>query len=193
MNRAVAHTASEIKRGRPEGRLNNLTADGLAFSARNHNIDFDFVHINYKTLRVPLPVGQIKTFKIFELMPFENNLVTVKLKGSDVFELFQYMARLGGDPISGASFKIEKGKATEILIAGEILNFEKSYIVLTNDYLANGGDGASVYLKTIERKNHSVKQRDAFLEYLNQLQSKGTLVNPRLDARIVSDKVIDDE
>lgn len=193
MNAVIAKTATEITRGRPEGRLNNLAADGLAAIAKKHQIDFDFLHINYKTLRVPLPPGPIRTYKIFELMPFENNLVSIKMKGSDVFDLFQYMARLGGDPISGASFKIEEGRATKILIKGETLDFDKAYTVLTNDYLANGGDNASVYLKALERKDYNVKLRNAFMEYLVQLNNTGSQINPQIDGRIVSDKVIADE
>lgn len=193
MNTVIARAAAEITRGRPEGRLNNLAADGLAVIAKRHQIGFDFVHINYKALRVPLPSGPIRTYKIFELMPFENNLVTIKLKGSEVFDLFQYMARLGGDPISGASFRIEEGKAKEILIKGETLDFDKVYTVLTNDFLANGGDNASVYLKALERKDYNIKLRNAFMEYLIQLTDTGSPVNPQMDGRVISDNVIADE
>ncbi|MBC7913885.1 MAG: 5'-nucleotidase C-terminal domain-containing protein [Pyrinomonadaceae bacterium] len=193
MNSVLAHTLNEIKRSKPEGALNNLSADGIAFTARKRNIDFDFVHLNYKALRVPLPKGQIKAYKIFELMPFENNLVTVKLAGDDVFKLFQYIAALGGDPISGATFKIINGKAIDVKINGQALDDKRSYIILTNDYFANGGDKASFYTNALERKETFLKQRDAFIEYLNYQLKAGKSLDPQLDGRITSDKPIKDE
>ena len=193
MNVLVANALTEIKRGKPEGRLNNLSADAISDIAKEHNISFDFVHINYKTLRVPLPQGPIRAFKVFELMPFENTLVTVKLSGQDIYQLFQYIAALGGDPISGATFKIENGRAVDIKIAMQEFDMGKSYTVLTNDYFANGGDKASFYTKSIERKDTNLKQRDALFEYLNQQLKKGVVLDPKLDGRITSDKPIEDE
>jgi 2',3'-cyclic-nucleotide 2'-phosphodiesterase (5'-nucleotidase family) len=193
VNVVVAHADAEIKRGKPEGRLNNLTADAVAAIASRENISFDFVHINYKTLRTPLPQGPIKVFKIFELMPFENVLVALKLKGDDVDELFQYMARRGGDPVSKASFVIQKGAATTIRINGEPLDKNRTYTVLTNDYMANGGDEASVYLKAISRKDYKLKLRDMLLQYLSEMHNKGEALNPKIDGRVLSDKPFTDE
>src|SRR5690349_19058871 len=62
INVVVAHSQVEIKRGKPEGELNNLVADALAQVARQRMIPFDFLHINYKALRVPLPKGAIKAY-----------------------------------------------------------------------------------------------------------------------------------
>jgi 2',3'-cyclic-nucleotide 2'-phosphodiesterase (5'-nucleotidase family) len=186
MNEVVARTAKDIKRGLPEGPLNNLVTDGIATVAGELQISFDFVHINYKTLRATLPEGNIPAYKIFEMLPYENNLVTVKLQGADVFQLFQYMASRNGDPISRARFEIKDGKAINIKIKGEPLNMSYTYTVLTNDYLANGGDEAAVYQKAIARKDYPVKLRNAFFKYLEQYGRHGNL-NPERDGRVVSE------
>jgi hypothetical protein len=59
--------------------------------------------------------------------------------------------------------------------------------------MANGGDGALMYLNATGRKNHSLKQRDAFLEYLHLINRKGVLIQPKIDGRVKSDKPIADE
>lgn len=189
MNRVVAESIVELTRGKPEGKLNNLVADGVSAIARQNNIEFDFVHFNYKSLRIPLPKGEVKMYKIFELMPFENMLTTVVLSGKEINDLFQYMAGQGGDPVSGATFKIQNGQARNIKIGSAPLDSAIKYTILTTDYFANGGDSATVYLKAKQRKDYDLKQRDAFIMYLKQLSLKGVRLNPQLDGRVSSDNL----
>jgi 2',3'-cyclic-nucleotide 2'-phosphodiesterase (5'-nucleotidase family) len=155
--------------------------------AHQQNISFDFAHINYKSLRAKLPAGDLKAFKIYELMPFENLMVTVRLKGASILDLFNYIAREDGDPISNASFKIVDGKATDIIINGKPLNFSEEYTILTSDYVANGGDRADAYLQASNRKDYALKVRDAILLYIKQQTAANKILNPKLDNRIVSD------
>ena len=188
MNIVIGLTENEITRRKPEGTLNNLFADAMKKVAQQNNIRFDFVHSNYKSLRVPIPKGEIKTFKIFELMPFENLLVTVKMNGVQVQELFDYMAEQGGDPIAGASFEIKKNRASHILINDKPLDLTSVYTILTSDYVANGGDGAAVYLKSTERVEYPIKVRDALLEYIKQESKAGRMISPKIEGRVKSDK-----
>lgn len=188
MNTVVAIVKNDIARKRPEGLLNNLYADAMCFAAQERGIQFDFVHNNYHSLRTPLYKGELKVFRVFELMPFENLLVTVNFTGAQVQELFDYMASQGGDPIAGASFKIENGKAKSITIGGKPFDATINYTVLTSDYMANGGDGADIYLKSVDRKEFPIKVRDALLEYLRKQSQNGKMIAPVLDGRIVADK-----
>ena len=185
MNVVIGLANDEIKPAQPEGALNNLFADAMACVARKNNIPFDFVHVNYKSLRVVIPKGEIKTFKIFELMPFENQLVTVKMNGVQVEELFRYIARQGGDPISGASFRIVENQAKNILINDKPLNPASVYTILTSDYVANGGDGAAVYLKSTGRIEYPIKVRNTILDFIKQETEAGREINPKVDGRII--------
>lgn len=193
MNVDIGIASKEIKRAKPEGALNNLFTDAMAKIANQNKISFDFVHVNYKSLRVPIPQGNIKTFKIFELMPFENLLVTVKLTGVQVQDLFDYIAQQGGDPVAGASFRIVGGKPKDILINNKPLNPASVYTILTSDYVANGGDGAAVYLKATGRIEYPVMVRDAILDYIKAETKAGRDINPKVEGRIKSDKQASDE
>ena len=193
MNAVIGVCGSEIAPRRPNGALNNLVIDAMAEVARQQNISFDFAHINYKSLRVKLPAGDLRAFKIYEMMPFENLMVTIKLKGSDVLDLFNYIAKEGGDPISNASFKIVGGKAMDIIINGTPLNFSEEYTILTSDYVANGGDKADVYLQATDRKDFALKVRDAILLYIKQQTAANKMLDPKLDNRIVSDTPVNNE
>lgn len=184
MWKVIAYAEKDIKRGRPEGPLNNLMADAMYLIAKENKMAFDLAYTNYGGLRLPIPKGDIKLFNVFELMPFENRLVTVKFKGSDMKAFFDYIAGMGGDPISGATFKIRDKQAVNIMINGEPFDLSKEYTVLTSDYMANGGDGGDIFYKARGRKEYSMKLRDALIIYLEQQTKAGNKINPQVDGRI---------
>ncbi len=184
MNEVIAVSDIAIVKGRPEGPLNNLMADAMYEAGKSRNIVFDMAYTNYGGLRVPLPKGNIALFNVFELMPFENLITTVKFSGADMQEFFDYIAAGGGDPISGATFKISNKKAVDIRIGGIPLDLNKSYTVLTSDYMANGGDGGAIFSRSAERKEFDIKLRDAVIQYLKVRTGAGKTINPTNDGRI---------
>lgn len=184
MNKVIAVSAVEIVKGRPEGLLNNFMADAMYTTGKLKNIPFDVAYTNYGGLRTPLPKGDIALYKVFELMPFENLITTVKFTSADMQLFLDYVAAGGGDPISGATFSIKDRKAVKIKINGEALNPDRSYTLLTSDYMANGGDGGEIFFKATDRKNYQIKLRDALLIYMEQQTKAGKLLNPVKDGRI---------
>ena len=184
MNDVVAVSTKEIKKGFPEGTLNNFFADAMYDSAKAKGIEFDVAYTNSGGLRISLPEGNIYRYKIFELMPFENAITTVKFKGETMQRFFDYIAENGGDPISGARFIISDKKAIDITIDGKPFDVKKDYVVLTSDYMANGGDGGAIFSKNMERKDLDYKLRDAILDYLAKQKKEGKKLNPVIDGRI---------
>lgn len=184
MNDVVGFSEIEIQKEKPEGPLNNFFADAMFNSAKNKGIAFDVAYTNYGGLRTPIPKGEIPKYKIFELMPFENAITTVKFKGEDMQKFFDYVARSGGEAISGARFIIDNDKAIDITINGTAFDASRDYTVLTSDYMANGGDGGEVFTKSLETKNYDYKLRDALLDYLEQLKKAGKTLNPVKDGRV---------
>lgn len=184
MNDVVVVSAKEIQKDRPEGPLNNFFADAMYQSGKDWNLDFDFAYTNYGGLRIPLPKGEIYRYKIFELMPFENAITLVTFKGTDMQTFFDFMAEGGGDPISGASYVIDGKKATDIQIDGQPFDKAKNYVVLTSDYMANGGDGGAIFSKAIARTDLTYKLRDALFLYLDKKQKAGEKLNPVNDGRM---------
>ena len=184
MKEVIAFSDIAIVKGRPEGPLNNLMADAMYEAGKSRNIAFDLAYTNYGGLRVPLPKGNIALFNVFELMPFENLITTVKFSGTDMQSFFDYIAAGGGDPISGATFMISDKKAVDIRIGGVSLDLNKSYTVLTSDYMANGGDGGAIFSRSTDRKEYDIKLRDAIIQYLKERTRAGKSINPSNDGRI---------
>jgi hypothetical protein len=89
-------------------------------------------------------------------------------------ELFRYMALRKNVCQSGMRIELDKNGNLETgSINNKPFEINKTYKVLTSDYLANGGDNMS-FLQGFNRKNLGIKLRDAFLDYFNQ--NKNTII-----------------
>jgi len=102
--------------------------------------------------RISLPAGPITRGDIFTLLPFDNRIVRIIFRGEILRELFDYLAANHDTgrfaQISGASYRIEGGRAVEILIGGKPLDPEAVYSVATLDFLYGGGDGFTVLARS---------------------------------------------
>ena len=81
---------------------------------------------------------------MFELMPFENMLSVLVLSGAQVQDLCDQLAEKRGEPIAGFSFRIESEGRPRVAgtssSAAKPLDPDAEYRLVTNDYMANGGE-----------------------------------------------------
>ena len=111
------------------------------------------------------------------------------LDGATVRSLFDYMASIssgqGGFPQVSSGLSITLNTLTKkyekIMINGEPFNPDRTYKVVTNSYLAAGGDGYRMLLNTLHRYDSSVSLRDVLIKYIEHL---GGTIKPRISGRI---------
>lgn len=169
----------------PESTLGNFFADAVTNQAKKTVPNIDIVFPTTKGgLRNGIAKGNITRSAIFELMPFENELVLMELNAADVQKMLNMIAATNGQPISGIKMNIKDKKAENILIQGKPFNPNQTYRVLTSDYIANGGDDAQGLTKPISRKNIGLLVRDALLQEVADVQRAGKTINASLDGRI---------
>ncbi|TCC85776.1 5'-nucleotidase C-terminal domain-containing protein [Pedobacter hiemivivus] len=172
----------------PETILGDFFSDAVLQQALKYDPTIDFSMPSTKGgIRVDVPKGEIKLSNIFELMPFENELVAFTLKGTDVQQLLNFIAATNGQPIAGLRLKIVDKKPVDVFINGKAFDSNKTYRVLTSDYIAGGGDNALGFKNPIERKVLGLKVRDALINYVKENQAAGKTINPKLDGRITKD------
>lgn len=169
----------------PETILGNFFSDAVLQQALKIDPTIDFSMPSTKGgIRVDVPKGEIKLSNIFELMPFENELIAFTLKGTDVQNLLNFIAASNGQPIAGIRLKIVDRKPVDVFIQGKPFDPQKSYRVLTSDYIAGGGDNAMGFKNPIDKKVLGLKVRDAIINYVKDNQAAGKTINPKLDGRI---------
>lgn len=188
MKEVIGNTAKTIEKGTPEGLLGNLVTDAcmeqMRFACLEKNIPpADFCLLNNGGLRNLLPSGPVTKGNIFELMPFENELVLLELNPEKLDSLLRYVATKGGVPVSGLSLRIREKSADSVYIGGNPLQRGNIYRVLTSDYLAGGGDGLS-FLWNAPKTILGIKVRDAIIFYFQKETQKGKKIEPVLEGRI---------
>lgn len=169
MNAVISHTGTDLTKKGDNSNLGNLLADftftGAEDWARDHQIPrVDAAVINIGGIRSTIGKGDILTRHVYEVMPFENEIVIIKMKGSDVQGLFDYYAKTQkNNPVSRLLIETDQNAVSRQLINGEPLKKDQYYYIATSDYLALGGDNMTFFSKG-EMIETGIKMRDLFLE-----------------------------
>ncbi len=170
MSEKISHTNVDLTKTGDNSNLGNLLADytfeGGDEWARKNGIPngVDAAVINIGGIRTNIGKGDILRRHIFEVMPFENEIVIMKMKGDDVQGLFDYYAKTQkNNPVSRLTIETDGGKIVQQLINGHKLDEDKTYYIVTSDYLALGGDNMT-YFQEGEMIATGIKMRDLFIE-----------------------------
>ena len=99
-------------------------------------------------------------------------------------EFLDIIASKGGDSLGGVRFVISNEKATNVLINGEKIKPGDKYWIVTNDYVAEGGDGLDVFSNREKYVKSGNKIRDVIIEYLENNMKEGKEISVELDGRI---------
>ena len=170
MNTKISHTSVELNKKGDNSNLGNLLADftfeGADDWAKKNGIitGVDAAVINIGGIRTTIGAGDILTKHIYEVMPFENEVMIVKMKGSDLKGLFEYYLKTQkNNPVSHLVIETDNGLIVNELINGQKVDSNKDYYIATSDYLALGGDNMAFFGKG-EIISTGIKLRDLFLE-----------------------------
>jgi 5'-nucleotidase/UDP-sugar diphosphatase len=180
---------SNAESRKQETAIGDLVADSMVWYTRSINLQTDFAIQNGGGVRTDIPEGAITKKTVYSVLPFDNSVAVVTLKGADLQTLFDYLAAIpqgaGAFPqvSEGVKFTINynTGKCENITINGQPIDASKLYRIATNSYLAAGGDGYQAFLKAVDTYDTSVFQRDALIGYLMNL---GKTIQPEIKGRI---------
>lgn len=166
------------KTGEWQSTIGNLMSDvtlqrgNTLFMAREKK-NIDLCILNHGGIRSILPKGNVTTRTAYEIMPFENSLVVIALKGEQVFEMVDYfIATQKPHPLSGITFTIGKDNvAKNILVQGKPIKTDVIYYVATNDYLSNGGDNMVFFKKGTQKFDLDYKLRNILIDYFKEVDT----------------------
>lgn len=186
MNRVIGHAPISLTKpgNSPETLLGNFFTDALIEEGRKIHPHIDVSFGTKGGLRTEIAKGDITIGKVFELMPFENELVVLELTGEGIQRLAQFIAASNGQPVSGIEIDIVNESPTNIRIGGKPFDESKTYHLLTYDYLANGGDDMRGLDNPVNRYDLGIKVREVLIQYIEQRTTEGKPITAQLDGRI---------
>ncbi|MDR1862969.1 MAG: 5'-nucleotidase C-terminal domain-containing protein [Treponema sp.] len=175
-----------------ETALGNMITDANVWYFKTvYNQSVDFAFHNGGNIRAELPQGDITQEKILTILPFENYLYIITLKGSEILELFDFIATIpqgaGGFPqfSKEVRYTIDKtqgnGVIKDLTIGGAPVDPNRTYRFCTNDYILGGGDGYVVMKKAQDPFNTSLLLSYVVGEYI---KAQGGVITPALDGRL---------
>jgi 2',3'-cyclic-nucleotide 2'-phosphodiesterase (5'-nucleotidase family) len=140
--------------------------------------------INRGGLRSSLPKGLIKVGTIFELMPFENEMILLKIKGSKLKEAIEASCKTGKLLNWNVSYTIQNNTPLNIMIHGKPFDINKEYTIITTDYLAHGGDECTFFSDPVLSEQDGSKLRDVIINYCKILSNQNKHITSYIDGRI---------
>jgi len=194
MSKLVGVTATALVKGKPESKLTNLVADVILKCAVDYcakqqlNIHPDAAYVNYGGLRASLPQGEITVGHMFELMPFENEIVMIKVSGEAIRMMAERIAARGGEGVSGLKLGIKNNAVGTLTIGGKGVDPAASYWLVTNDYIANGGDQMSMFILPLQKIETKAKIRDVLIQSLTEQYKKNGVIDVKEDGRIYNEQ-----
>lgn len=184
-NTVIASTTDFLTKDGANCTLGNFCCDALYYGAKKFfkTDSVDLVIINRGGLRINLPKGDIKIGTIFELMPFENELVLVTIKGEKLLEALPTLQN-SPHPFYGMKVVFKDNRVVLATINNNQIDKTKNYNIITSDYLAYGGDNFLFLKNPVELKKSNLKIRDVFIDYCNYLTQNKQQIIPHTDDRL---------
>ena len=184
----IGYSDERMVAKRPDSNLMRFVADATLYGgqaiAQDLNMPLPVVALaNTGGLRTSIDEGDVTIKSIFEVSPFENSLVFLTVDGRVMREMANHIASRGGEPVSGMTLTISGSSAVDILVDGKNIDDDATYVVATNNYLADGGDGFSCLLSA-QRVSTDYMVRDVIIKYIQFLSSQGLHINASSESRI---------
>jgi 2',3'-cyclic-nucleotide 2'-phosphodiesterase (5'-nucleotidase family) len=186
MEEVIGFAAMDLKKGRPEAPLNNYVSDLILKRAnREYPQPVHAAVTNVSGLRREIPRGPITVGEIYEVYPFDNELVVLKMSGSQIRELAQQIGEKGGECIAGLKIEFQDKILSNILINQKKINLDTTYFVVTHDYLSSPGREDLGILGRVPGEALGVFVREAIIDEIRNSFANNIPVRASIDGRIV--------
>ncbi|MBI5711092.1 MAG: 5'-nucleotidase C-terminal domain-containing protein [Candidatus Eisenbacteria bacterium] len=183
----VGRNARPLTRNRGgESTLGDLVTDAMRAA-----VHADVALQNSGGLRADLPAGPVTRGAVYEVMPFDNTIVTMKLTGAELRRSFEEGLRFGRvTQQSGLRFSYDTGRPelqrlVQITRAdGAPLEDAKLYVVAVNNFMAGGGDNYDTLARGRDRVETALTVRDALERFIAAKSAGGAALDLSPDGRI---------
>lgn len=188
------------KGGTGAGSLGNFVTDGMRTQGSlKLGQPIDVAIVNGGGLRrSAISEGDLHIRDVFELLPFENALVTLELTGEQLTDLLTVVTSSREAQSGARVVYFTKPDKTTAIVSVKLRDANKAevpidpkgtYRIVTIDYLVTrGGDRFGVLQQGKNLKPLGLTLRDSILEYVKAETAAGRQIRPNLDGRFAYDR-----
>jgi len=171
MNAVIGYNESQLERKKQGNTLGYFITDAYLEMARQKmDAKVDIAFMNTGGVRLPdLPAGTITLGKMYELMPFDNLMMLVKMKGSLLKQYLDTLAASDGIIESGMTMQVVNKAVQQVMIGGKPLDMNAEYTIIHSDYVIINTN----LLKNLDRKTNGYLLRDALIDYVKLNDNQG--------------------
>lgn len=156
LSKVVGKTSAVLNGERSSARTGETNLGQLATNAMIDLTGADVAITNGGGIRASIAAGDITMKDLVTVFPFGNTVMVKEIKGSDLVAALahgtgDYPAEKGAFPhVAGMTFTLNAGtepakRITDVKINGQAIDMNMTYSVVTNDFMAAGGDGYTMF------------------------------------------------
>jgi len=182
MNKVIGENESVLDKKRQANVLGYFIADAYLYMARKrHGEQVVAAFMNSGGVRLPeLAAGPITLGKIFELMPFDNQMMVVKMKGSFLKQYLDTLLVRDGIIQSGLTLNVANKISEKVMVGDKPLDPNTEYTIVHSDYVVNN----TPFLKDIYRNTDGYLLRDAIIDYVKSMSEQGKKIIVQNSGRV---------
>ena len=173
-----------------ECEMGNLVADAMLDRVASQGIEIAIQ--NGGGLRASIDAGDVTMGEVLTVLPFQNTLSTFYVSGATIVEALengvsQMEEGAGRFPqVAGMSFAVDASaeagsRISDVMVAGAPIDMARTYGVVSNNYVRNGGDGYKMFRSAENAYDYGPDLADVTAEFL----AKNGPYTPYKDGRIV--------
>ena len=167
----VGRNASRLTRTRGgESTVGNLVTDAMRAA-----VGADIAFQNSGGLRADLAEGVVTRASVYEVMPFDNTIVTMELTGAEVMRVIEDGLRTGRvTQVSGLRYAFDSGRPLMARVTaleatdGTAFDTTRVWKVAVNNFMADGGDDSSTLARGRNKQDTQVLVRDALERFVRE-------------------------
>lgn len=173
MAKVVGQAGADMPKKQAEAQLDSPLGNVIADALRQKT-NSDVAVYNWGGIRDEnLPGGAVTMETVFRILPFDDQVVQLQLKGSDLVDLIGQGAlnKEGAMQVSGLQIAVdtETKQVVEVKVNGNAIDPNATYTVATTEFLAGGGDGYNALTKGRIAARYDFA-REVFVDYLDDVQ-----------------------
>lgn len=189
INTVIGHSERELTSFEPESPLSNFLTTLLIERGPQYVDDplfeqCDISLLNFGGIRSNIPAGDVRVADIYALAPFDNSLVFLLVKGSELRKALMRFTDKRNAPMAGVEILYRNGKPAKILVQKQPLEDDRLYKVVTVDFLAKGGDHLISDIQFEKSIYTGMVFREFLIEEIKEMTQEGKSVDGRLEGRV---------